>query len=140
MGNTKQKLSIIFVSIDDLLPIEDADEVGRKMIGDKPTLEVLEEDFDWNKLDPIPIVEYKGKYILGDGHHRSWYLHSKGIKKVPVKILKTVEDMANCNEGVFRLREFRSMSQFYLYYRFRRLYCKRNGINKIGDYDPKMEV
>ena len=78
------------------------------------------------KLEPLPVAEYKGNFVLGNGHHRAFltYLTSKLYNvniEVPLAVVENNQDILNYFEGAFQLM---SVDSFILTYECNR---KRRG-------------
>ena len=43
--------------------------------------------------EPIPVIRYKGKYLIGDGHTRAFIHFAFGIRNLKIRILETDEDL-----------------------------------------------
>ena len=51
---------------------------------DAALIEELLSDFDIEKMDPVPVKEIDGVFMITDGHHRVCALDLKGFTEVPI--------------------------------------------------------
>jgi len=114
------------VSLDLIIPIEES-LISRN-------LQFFERNFDFSKIGIIPIVSFRGEYILGDGHHRLFCLYEQGIREWEFSIAFN-EDLGKLNQGIFR--DFSSIEQITLQYvHFWKHDLDNLGIRRIWDYHP----
>jgi hypothetical protein len=97
----------------------------------KKTLERIKTRF--LDLPPVTSMEYLGRKILGDGHHRIMAALMLGLHSVDIKIIETDREMMQCFDGVFR--PYNSLAEFASAYEehFWPL-CQINGIRSFQDF------
>lgn len=119
-------MKIMCVKVGDLIPIQ-------RWIYITKVREVMH-NFDPALFEPVPVIKYKGKYLMGDGHTRSYVLAQRS-NHVLVKILETDEEVTRCREGIFST--LNSIDDFIREYETD--YgprCEAEGIHSVRDYKP----
>lgn len=86
------KPKIIYVNPKNLKSRQDSSEMTNSRV------EKFKKDMKKNGYDesqgPIDVVEYNGKYIIEDGHHRALAAAKAGLDEVPVRVLDVPPDIA----------------------------------------------
>lgn len=91
------------------------------------------ENFDNGKVDSIVVIRYKGRYLMGDGHHTASVLCKKGHEEYPIEILESDEDIAGCKRGAFR--NVKTIDEYVqLYENEWQPMCMEAGVRSIRDY------
>ncbi|MFH0869778.1 MAG: hypothetical protein V1866_01850 [archaeon] len=118
------------LSIDELLPYDDV------LCGE--WLQYLRENFDENKVQPILVVPYQGKYLIADGHVFCYYLyHYKGIEQFRAIIIETDADLASYGRGALDQSTPYRYNLLWFIYDYEKTYkrnCEASGIGSIRDY------